>query len=164
MHYKEWVLIAADLVYQLFWTNSCNIIFSIVIPLLSFTSFLNIRWHVSSTFVTLWWCSIFIYLMIRNVICVFNRTPLLTIKTNAYHFCKLSIAKSPSETLETDDLEINKIVDDIQRGEQGDPLTDSTISKGLVLAFSSLFSSSLLIKLSPLLLKFELCEFECALT
>ncbi|XP_015058483.1 protein DECREASED SIZE EXCLUSION LIMIT 1 [Solanum pennellii] len=59
-----------------------------------------------------------------------SRTPLLTIKTNAYHFCKLSIAKSPSETLETDDLEINKIVDDMQRGEQGDPLTDSTISKG----------------------------------
>uniref|UniRef100_A0A3Q7IR06 Protein DECREASED SIZE EXCLUSION LIMIT 1 n=1 Tax=Solanum lycopersicum TaxID=4081 RepID=A0A3Q7IR06_SOLLC len=59
-----------------------------------------------------------------------SRTPLFTIKTNAYHFCKLSIAKSPSETLETDDLEINKIVDDMQRGEQGDPLTDSTISKG----------------------------------
>lgn len=59
-----------------------------------------------------------------------SRTPLLTIKTNAYHFCKLSIAKSPSEALETDDLEINKIVDDMQRGEQGDQPTDSTISKG----------------------------------
>lgn len=126
------VLGAVDLVYQLFWTNICNIIFSIVIPLLSFTSCRTIYWHVSSTFVTLWWCSISFYLMIRNVICAFNRTPLLTIKTNAYHFCKLSIAKSPSEALETDDLEINKIVDDTQRGEQGDQPTDSTKSKGFL--------------------------------
>lgn len=59
-----------------------------------------------------------------------SRTPLLTIKTNAYHFCKLSIAKSPSEALETDDLEINKIVDDTQRGEQGDQPTNFTKSKG----------------------------------
>ncbi|KAK4366943.1 hypothetical protein RND71_014823 [Anisodus tanguticus] len=54
-----------------------------------------------------------------------SRTPLLTLKTNSYHFCKLSIAKSPSEALKIDDLEIKENVDDMQ----GDQPTDSTKSK-----------------------------------
>ncbi|XP_019262069.1 PREDICTED: protein DECREASED SIZE EXCLUSION LIMIT 1 isoform X3 [Nicotiana attenuata] len=59
-----------------------------------------------------------------------SRTPLLTIKTNSYHFCKLSIAKSPSEAMKIDDLEVNEIVDGMQREEQGDQPTDSTKFKG----------------------------------
>ncbi|CAN4114813.1 unnamed protein product [Withania somnifera] len=59
-----------------------------------------------------------------------SRTPLLTIKSNSYHFCKLPIAKSPSEALKIDDLEFKEIVDDMQREDQGDQPTDSTKSKG----------------------------------
>ncbi|KAF3633114.1 Protein DECREASED SIZE EXCLUSION LIMIT 1, partial [Capsicum annuum] len=59
-----------------------------------------------------------------------SRTPLLTIKTNSYHFCKLSIAKSPSEAVKHDDREVKEIVDDMQREEQGDQHTNSTRSKG----------------------------------
>ncbi|KAF3624308.1 Protein DECREASED SIZE EXCLUSION LIMIT 1 [Capsicum annuum] len=58
-----------------------------------------------------------------------SRTPLLTIKTNSYHFCKLSIAKSPSEAVKHDDREVKEIVDDMQREEQGDQHTNSTRSK-----------------------------------